>query len=113
MGKRIEREAPAYLRSLGLTARRGQRHAGRADSPDVIMAGLPGVHIEVKGDKAIGIGTAALTAALAQSHRDVDACGAGGRGPGGRRAVEAPTPPGEAHLVRTGGSGGADHHHGR
>lgn len=46
-GKVGERELAALLRAQGYTsARRGQQHAGGADSPDVV--GIPGVHLEAK-----------------------------------------------------------------
>ena len=69
-GKRTEREAAAYLNRLGFTARRGQQHAGGADSPDVVVADLPHVHHEVKGVASMDLGTVALSNALAQAHRD-------------------------------------------
>ena len=69
-GKRVEREAAAYLRSLGFDARRGQQHAGGPDSPDVVVADLPHVHHEVKGIASMDIGTVALSNALAQATRD-------------------------------------------
>ena len=66
----IERLAVEFLRSLGFTARRGVQFAGGPDSPDVIVDELPNVHIEVKGDRTIGLGTQALSAAMQQSIRD-------------------------------------------
>ena len=72
-GKVVERQAAAFLRGLGFDARRGQQHAGGHDSPDVVVADLPGVHIEVKGVASMDLGTVALSNALAQAHRDAGA----------------------------------------
>ena len=69
-GKRVERQAAAFLRGLGFDARRGQQHAGGADSPDVAVADLPGVHFQIKGVASMDLGTVALTSALAQATRD-------------------------------------------
>lgn len=47
-GKRGELEAAAELtRLFGVEARRGRQYQGGDDSPDVV-AGVPGVHFEVK-----------------------------------------------------------------
>lgn len=70
-GKRIEREAAAFLREIGFpSARRGQQHRGGKDSPDVICDELAGVHLEVKGDERINFETAAMRKAVEQAHRD-------------------------------------------
>lgn len=45
-GSRGERELAAILREYGYDCRRGQQFKGGVESPDV--AGLPGIHIEVK-----------------------------------------------------------------
>ena len=63
-GKAGEREFAELLRSLGVPARRGQQHAGGADSPDVV-ADLPGVHFEVKRVEALQ-----LWSAIDQAARD-------------------------------------------
>lgn len=47
-GCRGEREVAEYLRSRGLSARRGQQFSGSPDSPDVVCDGLDGFHLEVK-----------------------------------------------------------------
>jgi len=48
-GKVGERELAQVLRDHGFTgARRGQQHAGGADSPDVVCPDIPGVHFECK-----------------------------------------------------------------
>lgn len=69
-GKRIELQACDFLRSLGFTCRRGQQFAGGTDSPDVIVDELPGVHIEVKGDKSIRLGSKSCQDAQAQAIAD-------------------------------------------
>lgn len=43
-----ELEFAALLKTNGIEACRGQQHAGGTDSPDVKVAGLTGVHFEVK-----------------------------------------------------------------
>ena len=48
-GCRAERQFRDELRAAGYTsARRGQQHAGGADSPDVVCPELDGFHFEVK-----------------------------------------------------------------
>lgn len=48
-GKAGERELAKVLRDHGFgDARRGQQFAGGSDSPDVVVASLPGVHFECK-----------------------------------------------------------------
>jgi len=69
-GKRGEREAAAFLRSLGFEARRGQQFAGGGDSPDVVTS-LSNVHIEVKfGVKGMDLGTQLLRDACDQAERE-------------------------------------------
>ena len=70
-GKAAEREAAKFLTSIGYAASRGQQHKGGADSPDVLCAALPGVHIEVKvgGKSYIDFGRT-LEAALTQASLD-------------------------------------------
>ncbi len=63
-GKAGEREFAELLRSMGIPARRGQQHAGGADSPDVVHD-LPGVHFEVKRTEALQ-----LWPAIDQAARD-------------------------------------------
>ena len=47
-GKRGELDFCRFLSEHGYPARRGQQHAGGADSPDVICECMPDVHHEVK-----------------------------------------------------------------
>lgn len=69
-GKRVEREAAAYLRLLGFEgAKRGQQHSGSPDSPDVRCDGL-NVHLEVKGDQSIDLGLIAWHDAIKQAQSD-------------------------------------------
>lgn len=68
-GKRIEREAVALLKSWGYDTRRGQQYRGGSDSPDVIIEGVD-IHIEVKGNEQIDIGTKALDDACEQANRE-------------------------------------------
>ena len=58
-----ERELAELLRSWGYAAQRGQQFKGSADSPDV--AGVPGVHFEVKRTEKLQ-----LYAAVDQARRD-------------------------------------------
>lgn len=51
-GARGEREFAKYLKSKGLSARRGQQYAGGGESPDVVCEDLPTVHFEVKRKQA-------------------------------------------------------------
>ena len=50
-GAAAEREFAAWLRERGITAKRGQQHAGGPDSPDVISE-LP-YHLELKRVEAL------------------------------------------------------------
>jgi Holliday junction resolvase len=72
-GKRGERLAAAYLTSLGFPARRGVQYARSANSPDVLVENLPGVHIEVKNTATIDLGTVELDEAIAQAETDAGA----------------------------------------
>ena len=47
-GKRGERELVRLLRAEGFDARRGQQFRGTPDSPDVLVADRPWLHLEVK-----------------------------------------------------------------
>jgi len=69
-GKRMERKAAELLKSFGWDAKRGQQHRGGDDSPDVVCPDLPNIHIEVKADRSIGLGTQALGDAHNQACRD-------------------------------------------
>ena len=62
-GARGERELAGILRSYGYDAKRGVQYHGGPESPDV--AGLRGVHIEVKRTERLS-----LYDALAQSKHD-------------------------------------------
>ena len=66
-GKAGERELAHFLREHGIEAKRGQQHAGGADSPDV-RADLPGWHIECKRVENLNVHNA-----FAQADRDRDA----------------------------------------
>lgn len=67
-GKRAERRAAEFLRSLGFGhARRGQQYSGIGGA-DVVN--VPGWHIEVKDDARVRLGTAGLVAACEQAARD-------------------------------------------
>ncbi len=67
-GARIERAAAKYLTSLGFPAERNARNGISTD--DLVVPSLPRVHIEVKGDRSIGLGTKALADAIEQAERD-------------------------------------------
>jgi Holliday junction resolvase len=67
-GKRGELEFSALLRAHGFDARRGQQFSGSPDSPDVVSAALPWLHIEVKRVEHLN-----LAEACAQAKRDAGA----------------------------------------
>lgn len=67
-GARVEREAAAFLTSIGFPAERNARNGKSAD--DIVCKSLPGVHFEVKGNEAIDIGTALLDDACIQACQD-------------------------------------------
>ena len=73
-GKRGEREAVQFLKSLGFTgARRSQQYCGGTESSDVIVPELPSVHFEVKYGYPIGkfdICTALFQQACKQADKD-------------------------------------------
>jgi hypothetical protein len=71
-GKRGEREAAKYLRSLGFTsARRGVQYQGGHNSTDVRCEELAAVNIEVKyGVVGLDLGTKLLRDACAQAQQD-------------------------------------------
>ena len=71
-GARIERAAAKYLTSLGFPAERNARNGISTD--DLVVPSLQNVHIEVKGDRKIGLGTAALASAIEQAERDSGDC---------------------------------------
>ena len=54
-GARAEREFAALLRENGFDARRGQQFCGGGDSPDVVCAALPWLHVEVKRVQALNL----------------------------------------------------------
>jgi len=57
-GKRGEREAAAELAAvLGCTARRGVQYQGGADSPDVVLDGVP-IHVECKRTERLSLWSA-------------------------------------------------------
>jgi Holliday junction resolvase len=69
-GKRIEREAVKFLKSIGFDAYRGMQYKGGQDSPDVYCKDLPNVHFEVKGDAKMDLGTKLMRNAKSQADRD-------------------------------------------
>lgn len=70
-GVRGELEAAKLLQEYGFTAKRGQQHAGGADSQDV-KHDMEGFHIEVKRVEALG-----LYDAMDQASRDAASTGKG------------------------------------
>lgn len=65
-GARGEREASRYLSLLGFTAERNGRNGLSTD--DLVVPGLPNVHVEVKyGVAGMDVGTALLSKAFEQS----------------------------------------------
>lgn len=73
-GKRIELEACKFLASIGFPGvQRTAQHCGKnGDAPDIRGLSLQGVHIEVKGDQKIDLGTQAISDALVQAKKDAD-----------------------------------------
>jgi hypothetical protein len=70
-GKRVERAAAAFFRDLGYPgARRSQQYMGTESSADLTVPGLEWLHVEVKGDKGIRLGTKALDEACQQAAQD-------------------------------------------
>ena len=70
-GARVEREAAAYLRSLGFDgARRSQQFKGTTDSFDITCDDLPNVRLEVKSREDIKIGSKVLDDALIKAAHD-------------------------------------------
>lgn len=69
-GKRIERDACAFLASIGFAARRSAQHCGKAGQADIEVDSLPMIHFEIKGNEGIDIGTKLLADACAQADRD-------------------------------------------
>ena len=67
-GARVERDAAAFLCSLGFAAERNGRNGYSAD--DLRCPALAGVHIEVKGDESIDIWTKRLEDAYAQAREN-------------------------------------------
>jgi Holliday junction resolvase len=70
-GKRGELEAAKLLQSYGFSAKRGQQHAGGADSQDV-KHDMEGFHIEVKRTE-----TLSLYEAMGQAMDDTASTGKG------------------------------------
>lgn len=62
-GKRIQVEAAKYLTRLGFPAESARNH-------DITCPSLPRLHIEVKGDEKIDLGTKALDDAIFQAATD-------------------------------------------
>lgn len=53
-GSRLEREAAAVLRSIGLDARRTQQYQGLGSDGDLVVPGVP-IYWESKGRRSIGV----------------------------------------------------------
>lgn len=72
-GKVAERKAAKFLTGLGFPCERNARN-GKSEPDLCFSVGvLEFVHVEVKHDKKIGLGTKLLTDALEQAHRDAGA----------------------------------------
>jgi Holliday junction resolvase len=71
-GKVIERQAAAFLRELGFTdAERTAQNCGKDGTADVRCSEtLSHVHIEIKGDERIDLGTVDLERAFRQASDD-------------------------------------------
>jgi len=72
-GKKVERMAVHLLNGLGYPARRTAQVMGKNEGVADILCPSLNLHIEVKGDRKIGLGTIALDDACLQAERD--ACG--------------------------------------
>lgn len=70
-GKRIELQAAKFLTSIGYPAHRTAQVRGKNDgSADLELPGNEWLHVEVKGDQSIDVGTKALERAYEQAKRD-------------------------------------------
>jgi hypothetical protein len=70
-GKSYELKAVHYLRKLGFpSARRTQQFSGKEGASDVVCEELDKIHIEVKANRSIDLGTVALYGALEQALED-------------------------------------------
>ena len=69
-GKTGERDAVKFLRELGFNAERSQQYKGNSDSADVTVPELSHIHIEVKRDQKIHLGTVAWHEAFVQAVED-------------------------------------------
>ncbi len=70
-GARIEREAAEFLRGFGFTVERNARNGKSAADLDLSAdPALCNIHLEIKGDRSIGLATKALTDAMDQAERD-------------------------------------------
>ena len=61
-GAVAEREFAAVLRAEGFQARRGVQFSGTPDSPDVLVASLPWLHVEVKRVERLNLADACAQA---------------------------------------------------
>jgi hypothetical protein len=78
-GKRIERLAAKYLQSLGFIAERNARNGlSTADLNCDECPVLSKVHLEIKGDESIDVGTKALDDAMEQAYVGAMHIGANG-----------------------------------
>ncbi len=70
-GARVEREAAEFLRGFGFTVERNARNGKSAADLDLSAdPSLRHIHLEIKGDRSIGLATKALTDAMDQAQRD-------------------------------------------
>ena len=70
-GARIEREAAKLLKGFGFTVERNARNGKSAADLDLSAdPALCNIHLEIKGDRSIGLATKALTAAMDQAQTD-------------------------------------------
>lgn len=71
-GKAKEREACHFLTNLGFPCERNARNGLSTSDLKALCPELERVHVEVKANRAINLGTAALDKALNQAHRDAN-----------------------------------------
>lgn len=70
-GARIEREAAKLIKGFGFTVERNARNGKSAADLDLSAdPALCNIHLEIKGDRSIGLATKALTDAMDQAERD-------------------------------------------
>jgi Holliday junction resolvase len=70
-GARTECEAAEFLRGFGFTVERNARNGKSAADLDLSAdPSLRHIHLEIKGDRSIGLATKALADAMDQAQRD-------------------------------------------